>query len=107
MAIAAIGLSFATIAVEWRLQHRLTDDGWLWAGGPEGARELLSTIAGSMITVTGVIFSITMVVLTLASPKFGARLLRNFLRDTGTKIVLGSFIATFAYCAYTPHCPKL
>lgn len=98
MAIAAALLSFATIAFDWRTRDELAQDGWLWAGGPEGARELLSTIAGSMITVTGVIFSITMVVLTLASSKFGARLLRNFLRDTGTKVVLGSFIATFAYC---------
>jgi len=51
-----------------------------------------------MITVAGVAFSITIVALTLASSQFGPRLLRNFMRDTGNQIVLGTFIATFIYC---------
>ncbi|MEX0646645.1 MAG: DUF2254 domain-containing protein, partial [Balneolaceae bacterium] len=54
-------------------------------------------IAGSMITVTSVVFSITIVVLTLASGQFGSRMLRNFMRDTGNQMVLGVFIATFIY----------
>lgn len=71
---------------------------WIYAGGPDGARTLLSTIAGSMITVAGTAFSITIVALTLASSQFGPRLLRNFMRDTGNQVVLGTFIATFIYC---------
>lgn len=59
---------------------------------------LLSTIAGSMITIAGVVFSITIVALTLASGQFGPRLLGNFLRDRGNQIVLGTFVATFLYC---------
>jgi uncharacterized membrane protein len=51
-----------------------------------------------MITVAGVTFSITIVALTLASQQFGPRLLRNFLRDLGNQITLGTFIATFLYC---------
>lgn len=70
---------------------------WIWSGGPEAAREILSTIAGSTITVTGVTFSITIVALTLASSQFGPRLLRNFMRDTGNQIVLGTFVASFVY----------
>ena len=66
--------------------------------GPEGAMTLLSTIAGSMITIAGVVFSITIVALTLASAQFGPRLLGNFLRDRGNQIVLGTFVATFLYC---------
>jgi uncharacterized membrane protein len=66
--------------------------------GPESAMTLLSTIAGSMITIAGVVFSITIVVLTLASSQFGPRLLGNFLRDRANQIVLGTFIATFLYC---------
>jgi uncharacterized membrane protein len=65
---------------------------------PEGARALLSTVAGSMITVAGVVFSITMVALTLASSQFGPRLLVNFMRDRGNQLVLGTFISTFVYC---------
>jgi uncharacterized membrane protein len=45
-----------------------------------------------------VVFSITMVALTMASAQFGPRLLRNFMRDTGNQVVLGTFVATFLYC---------
>jgi len=64
----------------------------------EGARSVLSTIAGSMITVAGVVFSITIVTLTLASTQFGPRLIINFVHDRGNQIVLGTFISTFVYC---------
>ncbi|WP_311568164.1 DUF2254 family protein [Photobacterium arenosum] len=49
-----------------------------FTGGAEGARSVLSTIAGSMVTVAGVAFSITIVALTLASSQFGPRLLAKF-----------------------------
>jgi hypothetical protein len=71
---------------------------WVYTGGPEGARAVLSTVAGSMIAVAGVTFSITIVSLTLESQQFGPRLLRNFLRDLGNQIVLGTFVSTFLYC---------
>ncbi len=72
--------------------------GWIYENKPEGARALLSTVAGSMITVAGVVFSITIVALTLASTQYGPRLLGNFMRDKGNQVVLGTFIATFTYC---------
>jgi uncharacterized membrane protein len=99
MVSAAVALSFATLELDLNLSDRVVAEvGWIWSGGPEGAREILSTIAGSMMTVTGVVFSITVVVLVLASSQFGPRLLRNFMRDTGNKVVLGTFISTFTYC---------
>jgi uncharacterized membrane protein len=72
--------------------------GWLYSGGSEGAKTLLSTVAGSTITVAGVVFSITIAALTQASSQFGPRLLRNFMRDTSNQVVLGTFVATFLYC---------
>lgn len=71
---------------------------WIYLNKAEGARSLLSTIAGSMITVAGVVFSITIVALTLASTQFGPRILTNFVRDKGNQFVLGAFISTFVYC---------
>jgi len=71
---------------------------WLRQTSPAGARTLLATLSGSIITVAGVAFSVTIVALTLASSQFGPRLLRNFMRDGGNQFVLGSFLATFAYC---------
>lgn len=99
MVVLAIGLSYGMIAVDRKLapepHHLFT---FLYAVGPEGAREVLSTIAGSMITVAGVAFSITIVALTLASSEFGPHLLRNFMKDKSNQLVLGTFIATFIYC---------
>ncbi len=65
--------------------------------GPEGARAILATLAGSMVTLAGVTFSITIVALTVASSQFGARLLSSFMRDTGNQVSLGTFIATFTF----------
>ncbi len=72
--------------------------GWTFTGGAEGATAVLSTIAGSMITIAGVVFSMTLVALTLTSSQLGPRMLRNFMRDTATQVVLGTFVATFLYC---------
>jgi uncharacterized membrane protein len=55
-------------------------------------------VAGSIITVAGVVFSITIAALTQASSQFGPRLLRNFMRDKSNQVVLGTFVATFLYC---------
>jgi len=64
----------------------------------EGARNLLSTIAGAMATIGGVTFSITMVALTLASGQYTSRVMHNFMRDRGNQLVLGIFIGVFLYC---------
>ncbi len=47
--------------------------------------------------MVGVVFSIILVTLTLASTQFGPRMLRNFIRDRGTQLTLGTFVATFVY----------
>lgn len=71
--------------------------GWLNWGTPEGVRTLLGAIAGSMITVAGVTFSVTIVSVAHASTQLGPRLLTNFMADRGNQITLGTFIATFLY----------
>jgi uncharacterized membrane protein len=73
-------------------------EGSIYSGGADGARALLSTVAGSMITVAGVGFSITIVALVLASTQFGPRLLTLFIRDLTSQATLGSFAGTFVYC---------
>ena len=70
----------------------------LLGSGAEGARSLLSTVASSMITVAGVVFSITIVALSLASNQYTSRVLRNFMRDRVNQAVLGLFVGIFAYC---------
>ncbi len=70
---------------------------WAFGGGAEGARGVLQAIAGSLITVTGTVFSITIVTLQLASTQFTPRVLRTFTRDRGVQLVFGVFIGTFTY----------
>lgn len=71
--------------------------GWLFGGGADSARTLLSTLAASMITFLGLTFSITMVVLQLTSSQYSPRVLRSFLRDRQSQWTLGIFVATFVY----------
>lgn len=73
---------------------------WVYTGSADGARSLLSTIAGSMITVAGITFSITITTLSLVSSQLGPRLLNNFMRDRGNQVSLGTFVATFSYCLF-------
>ncbi|MBD2015241.1 DUF2254 domain-containing protein [Microcoleus sp. FACHB-53] len=99
MAGMAIALAFTMLSLDRAGKSGSIEKlSWIYTGGPDGARTMLSTIAGSMITVAGTAFSITIVALTLASSQFGPRLLRNFMQDTGNQVVLGTFIATFIYC---------
>ncbi len=70
----------------------------LFGANAEASQSMLSAIAGSMITVAGVTFSITMVAVTQASSQYTPRILRNFMRDRANQVVLGIFVGIFAYC---------
>lgn len=98
MALGGMALAFATLALDQTDKVETGKLSWIYQGGPEGARGLLSAVAGSMVTVAATAFSITIVALQLAASNFGPRLLRNFMQDTGNQVVLGTFIATFLYC---------
>lgn len=69
----------------------------LFSTNIDDARALLGTIAASILTFTGVVFSITLVALQMASTQFTPRVLRMFVRKPVTKAALTSFIATFVY----------
>lgn len=69
----------------------------LFGGGVEAARAVLSAIAGSVITVTSLTFSLTVVALQLASSQGSPRLLRMFAADRMVHATLAIFIGTFAY----------
>lgn len=76
----------------------LADSAWyLFPGQAGSARELLSTIASSMMTFTGLVFSVTILVLQLASSQFSPRVLRTFLSDSSTRRAMALFIGTFVY----------
>jgi uncharacterized membrane protein len=98
MLFASGVLALVLIAVDRRYDPGVKSSlSWAYSGGPEGARSLLSTIAGSMITAASVTFSLASVALSIASQQYGSRVLRNFMRDKITQILLGTFVATFLY----------
>ncbi len=92
---AGILLPQADAALNGSLPPTVSDV--LFGGGPSAAREVLSTIASSLVTVTSLTFSLTVVTLQLASSQFSPRLLRTFARDRFVQRTLALFLATFAY----------
>jgi len=62
---------------------------------------LLSTVAGATITTAGVVFSLTVVSLQLASSQFSPRVMRSFIRDRLSQVVIGLLVATFVFCVLT------
>jgi uncharacterized membrane protein len=99
MSAGAVVLANGSVALDETMTD-LLENNWdlTLTSGAEGASAVLGTIAGSMITIAGVVFSMTLVALSLTTSQLGPRLLRNFMRNTTTQVVLGAFVATFLYC---------
>ncbi len=102
MVLAAVGLALGLVELDIAFLEELRGQSWqpLLNAGAEGARGMLTAIAGSMITVAGVTFSITIVTMSLASTQYTPRILRNFMRDRANQTVLGVFVGIFTYCLF-------
>jgi uncharacterized membrane protein len=101
LVVAAV-LFFATYSLDRAAYHgNLTLPGWVDNGSADAARQILTALAAAIITVVGLVFSIVIVALTLASTQFGPRMLRNFIRDRGVQVTLGTFVATFLFAVLT------
>ncbi len=90
--VGMVAVDRSGIVPQW-----LIDSPWLYNGGATGARTLLGAVASSTIGVAGTVFSITIAALSLAAGQMGPRLLRNFTRDRGNQLTLGTFLGTFSY----------
>lgn len=97
MVVGAVVLSSALLYADAILGLEPRTIAFLFGGTASAARELLSVIAGSLITVVAVAFSITMVALAQVSNQFTPRILTKFMRDRGNQLVLGTYIGTFTY----------
>lgn len=62
-----------------------------------GARAVLGTVAGAMMTVISLVYSLTLVVFTLAAGNIGPRLLKTFATNRVNQITIGLLGATFLY----------
>lgn len=97
--VGAVGLAAGLIAIDSTFELPVVKR-WplMFGAGADGSRGLLTAVASSMITVAGVVFSITIVALSLTSSQYTSRVLRNFMRDRNNQVVLGVFVGIFAYC---------
>lgn len=95
---AGLLLGLGLPALDGALPHvRELVSAWVFGGSPDAARAVLTTIAGSVVTVTTLTFSVTIVLLQLASSQYTPRLLRTFTGDTVVHVTLAVFLGTFAY----------
>jgi uncharacterized membrane protein len=92
--LAAFGLG---LILPWLDRERGNELPLVFHGGPDAALSVLSTITTSMISVTGLVFSVTIIVMQLASSQFTPRVLSTFLSSRITQMTLGVFTATFIY----------
>ena len=90
-AFAAAGIALVEV------DEAVTAAGFVFQGDADAARTLLSVIAGSLITVAGLVFSMTLVTLQLASTQFSPRVLRTFFGDRLTQVTIGTYVGTFTY----------
>jgi uncharacterized membrane protein len=96
--VAAVVMFIITFSIDVAAYHRHFQlPFWLHIGTASSARDILIAIAAAIITTVGVVFSITILALTLASQQMGPRMMRNFVRDVGNQVTLGVFVATFVY----------
>lgn len=89
--VAAFLLADGTIAVD------AANDDAVLIFDPATATALLAAIAAAMITFTGFVFSVLLLVVQFASGQFTPRVLRTAYRDRLTQVALGIFVGTFVY----------
>lgn len=98
VSVIAVALAWVVLRLDrWAADNEVGELAWAFSGGADSARQILATIAGSMVTIAGVTFSVTVVALTLAAGQYSPRILGNFMRDRFNQLVLGAFIGNFIY----------
>ena len=96
--ILAVALAFTTIWLDRNgFAEFLNRMQFVTMARPNGAANMLTVIAGSMIGVASTVFSITIAAVAYASGNYGPRLLTNFMEDRGNQVSLAVFIGTFVY----------
>ena len=91
----AVGAFVAALAVSRWFPAATGFVGYL--GDRETARSTLGTITTAMLTFVGLVFTISVVALQIASGQLSPRVMRVFQRDRTTQVVLGVFLATFVF----------
>src|SRR5499427_2419812 len=98
MCLATVLLFLATVTIDRSVARgTLALPSWLSMGGPDDARAILGALLGAVSTVLALIFSVALLVLSMATTQFGPRILYRFVRDGVTQATIGLFLASFVY----------
>lgn len=97
MSVAAVALAVLLLTATGKPGRSTTEFWLLYSGDADNARRLLGALLSGMITMSSLVVSITVVVLTLAAGQLGPRMVRNFMGNWPTQVVLGLFVATILY----------
>jgi uncharacterized membrane protein len=99
MIIGSIILAFFLIDIDSNIKEEwLVKYPRIFGLGSDGSRGMLTAIAGSMLTVAALAFSLTLSIIAHASGQYTPRILRNFMRDKINQFILGYFVSVYAYC---------
>ena len=99
MALAAVLLAWAMYRLDTQIPNEsLQHSRFVLSGSSEALRTVLITIATTTLATAGVVFTLLTLPLSTVAAQYGSRLLRLFLGDRITQLVLGMFVATFVYC---------
>jgi uncharacterized membrane protein len=99
MALLAVLLAWAMYWLDDRIPNEALENSRLFLSGSVGElRTGLITIATTTLATAGVVFTLLTLPLSTVAAQYGSRLLRVFLGDRTTQLVLGMFVATFVYC---------
>jgi uncharacterized membrane protein len=99
MAIAAVLLAWLMYWIDGLLPNELLQNSRLvLSGTPSDLRNALIGMGSSVLATAGVVFTLLTLPLSTVAAQYGSRLLRVFLGDRTTQLVLGTFVATFVYC---------
>ena len=96
--IAAAVLGVASLAVDRHVDTTLADLPLGFTSTVESARTLLGVIAGATISFAGIAFSVSLLIIQLASSQYSPRVVHTLFRDPFNKRVMALVVGTFTYC---------
>ncbi|MGK5543948.1 DUF2254 domain-containing protein [Streptomyces sp. URMC 127] len=100
--LGAAGLAAGVLEVDRFVVGALKQDGDYGAvesliGIADDTKTIITTVGSAMLTFIGVVFSISLVALQMASGQFSPRVVRLYVRSRITKCTFAVFLATFLF----------
>src|SRR3954468_7221796 len=93
--VAGIGLALGLIAIDRASDYEIVSESV--TGSASAVQQILTTTAGSLVSLMSIVLSLTLVAVQLAMQQFSPRIVRSLFEDRRNQIAVGIFTATFVY----------